>query len=134
MQEARKIALQIIGKYHDVNEVVNVASGLELKGFKARNILIITNQNPEPLRKLTDVKVVSNIPSEEKELTLFDKFKQPFLKQSEDSLDLKEKLMRFGVLEELVTTYLTDIEAGKTVVIADDELKMGHVGDSPPAL
>lgn len=135
MQEAGKIAIQIIGKYPDVTKAVKVASGLELKGFKARHILIITNHSSEALKKLTDVEVVSNIPPEENEVTLFEKFKQQFLKHSDDTLDLKEKLLRFGVLEELATKYIADVEAGKTVVIADDELKMGHVyGDSPPAL
>ena len=120
------MTIQIIGKYQSVIDAVKVASGLELKGFKAKNILILTNHKHGELKDLTDVGVASNRPDEEKPETFLTKVKRRLFNPLDQTVDLHEKLVQFGVSAEDATTYIEDVESGKTLVIADDELKMGH--------
>lgn len=132
------MTVQIIGKYQSVTDAVKASSNLELKGFKAKNILMLTNHHPDELTDLTDVNIASSLPIDETNITFFDKVKKRFTKQSDRTLDLHERLIRFGVSEEQAAEYIADVESGKTVVIADDELKMGHDPiarhrDSPPS-
>jgi hypothetical protein len=125
------MTIQIIGKYQSMIDAANVANGLELKGFKARNILILTNQHPKELEAHTDVNIASSLQQIEDENettpTFFDKLKKRMAKHNNHTLDMHDRLIEFGVSEEQAVRYIADVESGKTVVIADDELKMGHV-------
>lgn len=55
-------------KYQSKIDAVKMVSGSGLKGFKAKNILILTNQPPKNLQKLTNVTIASrSLPDDENE-------------------------------------------------------------------
>lgn len=123
------MAKRIVGAYQTEIEAINVVNGLELKGMKAKNITILTTKNAQELKNRTDVKVESNVPFVKNEASFIIKFKRALLKETDQELDFHEKLTNLGLSLEQVGKCITDIESGMVLVIADDELKMGH---APP--
>lgn len=119
---------QIVGAYKTEAEAINTVDSLELQGLKSKNIAILTNSNTKELKSRTDVKVVSSEPHLP-ETSFMGKIKKTFMKQQNQDLDFHEKLIHLGLSKELVTRCIADIESGMVLVIADNELKMGH---APP--
>lgn len=120
---------QIVGAYKTEAEAINTVDSLELQGLKAKNIAILTNSNTKELRSRTDVQVVSSVPLTENEASFMGKIKKTFTKQQNQDLDFHDKLMHLGLSKEQIAKCIADIESGMVLIIADNELKMGH---APP--
>ena len=117
----------IIGSYHSEDDAVNAVAVYELKGHLAKNIIILTNQNNiNEIKKQTDVEVKSNAPNSEEDSSLTDKIKKIFTYHSNIELDTREKLIEFGLSPEDASKCMTEVNSGKIVVLADDELRMGQ--------
>lgn len=118
---------QIFGSFDTKDEAINIVNSLELKGYKAKNILIFANDdNTGELAKRTDVNVESSIVETESESSFADKLKKIFMNDSGSHPYLHEKLNYAGISDKQAEKYVEDIEAGKILVLADDELRMGH--------
>lgn len=118
---------QIFGSFDTRDEAIKTVNGLELKGYKAKNITIFANDdNTTDLAKQTDVNVESSIVETDSEPSFMDKVKRVFMKESGSHPYLHDNLLESGISDKQAAKYTNEIESGKILVIADDELRMGH--------
>lgn len=121
------IANEIFGAFHFREDVVSKVSTLELKGLKAENITILTNKkNADALKNRTDVNVENNSSESVKNDSFIDKVKKAVKNEQSSSPDIHDKLVGLGVSRNQAAKYLEAIEVGKTIVVADDQLRMGN--------
>lgn len=117
----------IVGSYLSQEEAVNAVNIYELEGHEAKNIIILApHESRESLDHHTDVAVTDNRPNEHQPGTLMDKLKEKITHNVDFKLDTQERLVDYGLSNEDAAQCLTDMQAGKIVVVADDELRMGH--------
>lgn len=117
----------IIGSYTTEANAIDAVNAYELKGHEAKNIFILTNNsNSDELDNKTDVNVSSISQDAEESRTFFTKIKRLLINYPDIELDTIEKLTTFGLPKRQAETALKDVRLGKTLVIADDQLKMGH--------
>lgn len=120
----------IVGSYLKEEDAVKAINIYELQGHEAKNIVALTNEkHKESLKELTDVAVKSDSPEDKSKLTITDKIKNIFIANADLELDTHEKLIEFGLSEDDAIRCMTDVNLGKIVVLADDELRMGQ---APP--
>ncbi|MBM7600288.1 hypothetical protein JOC34_002679 [Virgibacillus halotolerans] len=120
---------EVYGPFPSVDEAVALVDGLQLKGTTADDISIFTNKDHmEELKKRTAVKVETDKSDsdEVKQDTLMDKVKNIFVHTEDSTLNMHDKLVHLGVSDKHATVYMTAIEAGKILVVADDKVRMGH--------
>ncbi|MGM8213129.1 general stress protein [Virgibacillus sp. W0430] len=123
------MTIQQIGVFSTEDKAIHVANNLELKGYKAANITIFTNNSsPNELNKYTDVNIKSDLPSPKKDHTLMEKIKAIFSDSKDDdqAINNYEMLVQLGFSEEEATKWITELEAGNVLVVADDDIRMGH--------
>lgn len=118
---------QIVGSYFSIEEAVKAVNIYELEGHEAKNIIVLTNpENKELLDERTDVAVTDNAPNHKEPSSFTDKIKEMITHQVNFELDTHDKLVDYGLSNEDAKKCLADIQTGKTVVLADDELRMGQ--------
>jgi|GEM_PF-5846672 len=121
------MAKLIIGSYLTEEYAINAINAYELKGHEAKNIILLTNSSlPERLENRTDVNVSSISHDVEKSPTLLTKIKRFIINHADIELDTIEKLVHFGLSKGQAETALAEVKAGRILVLADDQLKMGH--------
>src|SRR5690625_7000147 len=121
------MAKLIIGSYTTEEYAINAINAYELKGHEDKNIILLTNISlPKMIENRTDVNV-SNISHDvEKSPTLLTKIKRFIINHADIELDTIEKLVHFGLSKGQAETALAEVKAGKILVLADDQLKMGN--------
>lgn len=120
----------IVGSYLSEEEAVKAINVYELQGHEAKNIVVLTNDaHKKSLEKRTDVAVKSDTPENEETSTITDKIKEFFTANANLELDTQDKLIEYGLSREDAIRCMADVNLGKIVVLADDELRMGQ---APP--
>lgn len=120
----------IVGSYLSQEDAVKAINIYELTGHEAKNIIALTNEeNKESLKDLTDVAVKSNSPKDDENLRMTDKIKNIFTDNADLELDTLDKLIEYGLSKDDAIRCMTDVNLGKIVILADDELRMGQ---APP--
>lgn len=118
----------IVGSYLFKEDAIKAVNIYELTGHQAKNIIILTNhENKSELEKLTDVTVKDYSPEHAKKVSLRDRMKIKVMHYANVELDTHEKLVDYGLSIEDAEKCMTDVQMGKIVVLADDELRMGQV-------
>ncbi|MGM8365764.1 general stress protein [Virgibacillus sp. W0181] len=128
------MTMQRIGAYPTVEEAIHAANNLELKGYKAANIVIFTNKrSQEDIKKYTDVNINHDITEQDENDSLIDKVKTLFTDSESDEEERSnyEKLVNLGFSEKQATKWTAELEAGSTMIFADDEIRMGHPISQP---
>src|SRR5690625_4452492 len=121
------MARLIIGSYSTEENAINAINNYELKDNEAKNITLLTNSSqPGKIESKTDVNVSSILDDLEESTDLLTKIKRFIINYPDIELDTIEKLVNFGLSKEQAERALTKVQAGKIVVLADDELRMGH--------
>ncbi|MEC5423818.1 general stress protein [Virgibacillus sp. C22-A2] len=118
---------EIFGPYQSKDDAINSVNGLELKGYKADSITIFTNQrHTKELKQRTDVKVESSISENGEENSPLDKLKRIFTNDSGSHPHLHDKLLNSSISDKQAKKYVDAIESGEILIIADNQLRMGH--------
>lgn len=126
-----KMSMQRIGAFSTEMDAIHAANNLELKGFKADNIIIFTkNSSPKKMKQYTDVHVHSDYhPHRNEDRSLLNKMKTTFTnsEQEEETLNNYEKLIKLGFSKTEATKFMSELQTGYTLIIADDDdIRMGH--------
>lgn len=117
---------EIYGPYHSEEEVIKAVDIMTLKGFKAENITILANKKLcNQLEKRTDANVESSA-EDDSEASIISKIKNVFMDEDKSEFNFRERLVELGLSEKQAEKYEKDIESGKILVLANDELRMGH--------
>ncbi|GAA0595434.1 hypothetical protein GCM10009001_09420 [Virgibacillus siamensis] len=120
------MANEIYGPYDSEEEVIKAVDIMTLKGFKAENITILANKTLSMrLEKWTDANVESNAENEHEE-SFFSKIKHMFVDEEETEFNFHDRLVELGLSKTQAEKFETDIESGKIIVLANDDLRMGH--------
>jgi hypothetical protein len=123
---------KVYGCFLTEEEAVHAVDSLELKGYRSRNITIFTNlSNPQRLEKHTDVKVESSLAEPPEKSTFMDKVRKVFIHNTDEYMNIYDKLTSRGIPKEEAKKCIADVEAGYILVIADDALRMGHAPQAP---
>ncbi|PAV29719.1 hypothetical protein CIL05_10130 [Virgibacillus profundi] len=118
---------QIFGSFDTKDEAIKTVDGLELKGYKAKNITIFANNDDtNDLALRTDVNVESSIVETDSDPSFVDKVKKVFTNDAGSHPYLHDKLIHSGISDKQASKYVDEIESGKILVIADDEMRMGN--------
>lgn len=123
------MAKVVIGAFDTEKDALTAVNVYELAGHHSKNITILASQEQaESLDDMTDVTVKSDSPNEDEpaKATILDKLINAFSDTEEFELDTHEKLIDYGLPLEAAEECMEDVESGKIVVLADDELRMGH--------
>ena len=126
------MTIQILGAYPTEQEAITSVGVHALAGLREDNITLFANAtHAESLENQTEVTVKANEPLEEKEKGsgLIDKVKEIFSNEEDFDLHSVEHLMDFGLTNAEAVKCMKDVESGKIVVLADDEIRMGHSED-----
>ncbi|MEC2158089.1 general stress protein [Virgibacillus halodenitrificans] len=123
---------EVFGPFQANDEVIRLVSNLELKGYKSENITVFANSDDfEELDKRTDVSVESSVTDEE-EPTFMDKVKRVFSNDAGTHPHLHDRLLNSAVTDKQAKEYVDAIEDGGVLVIANNDLKMGHDATNEP--
>ncbi|GAB3803286.1 general stress protein [Virgibacillus kimchii] len=122
---------EIFGPYETTDEVINMVTSLELKGYKSSNISLLANEDhTENLIKHTDVNVESEVSGEPEKHKFTKKVQNLFSNSKNVHTSLHERLKKENISDKQADKLLEAVENGKIVILADNELKMGN--DSTP--
>ena len=117
----------IYGSYLSEEEAIDAASVAELKGLKAENITIISNQSTvDELTKRTDVNVQTPTAKTDQRDPIMSKIKRIFNKDQSNDSSLYTRLIDLGLTPAIAQECVDEVNSGKVLMIADDELRMGH--------
>src|SRR5699024_12791862 len=102
-----------------------------LAGHHERNMTVCANtENGKSLENHRQVTVKANQPMEdEADSSWMDKITDMFSNDEDFDLQSEEQLRDFGLTSDEASKCLEAVEAGKIVVFADDEIRMGHSED-----
>src|SRR5699024_6567249 len=102
-----------------------------LAGLRADNTTLFANtENAKPLENHTQDTVKANQPLEdEADSSGMDKIKDMLSNDEDLDLHSEEQVRDYGLTSDDASKCLEDVEAGKIVVFADDEIRMGHSED-----
>lgn len=115
----------IVGTYHSKEEAIKAITIFELTGHESKNIIVLTNrENAKTLNIKITVK--TDAPDNKEEPSFTNKFKNFFTRKNDFELDTVEKLVDYGLTHADAEKCLTEVKAGKIVVLADDKLRMGN--------
>lgn len=125
------MAIQILGTYPSEQEAITSVEVHALAGLREDNITLFANtENAKSLENHTQVTVKANQPMEdEADSSWMDKIKDMFSNDEDFDLHSEEQLRDFGLTSDEASKCLEAVEAGKIVVFADDEIRMGHSED-----
>lgn len=120
---------EVYGPFPSVDDVVALVDRMQLKGLTARNITVFTsNGHLAEFKRRTAVKVAtdtSDVETNNKD-TLMQKVKNIFIHDDEPGLNIHDKLVELGISDKNATVYSKEIQTGKTLIVADDKIRMGH--------
>ena len=117
----------IYGSYLSEEEAIKAANGAELKGLKAKNITIISNQSTvEELTERTDVNVQTAAAKSNQHDPIISKIKNVFNRGQSNDSNLYTRLINLGITPEIAQECIDDVNSGKVIMIVDDDLRMGH--------
>lgn len=117
---------EICGSFETKEEAIKVVNALSLKGFPADRIKVFTSQtNPVELAREMDGFIVHVQDDADKKSTTT-RFEKLFAKISDCDADVHQQLRSDGLSERQAENYGEDIKNGNIVVLADNNLKMGH--------
>lgn len=126
------MTIQLLGTYPTEQEAITAVEVHSLAGLRADNITLFANTaHAKSLEEQTQVTVKADQPmeNEETESGWINKVKDIFSNSEDFDLHSEEHLMEFGLTKAEATECLEDVKAGKIVVLADDEMRMGHDED-----
>ncbi|WP_164216008.1 general stress protein [Virgibacillus sp. YIM 98842] len=118
---------EVFGPYESRDEVINMVTALQLKGYKSSNISLFAHEDyAEDLIKHTDVNVESETDSKQNQPKFVEKIQRLFSNDKNSHATLYEKLTNENISGKQADKLMEAIENGEIVVIADNELKMGN--------
>lgn len=118
----------IYGSYLSEDEAIKAADGLELKGLKAKDITILSNQSTvKELTKRTDVNVQTTSAKSNQNDPIMSKIRKTFNKGQSSDPNLYTRLINLGITPEIAQECVDDVNSGKVLMIVDDDdLRMGN--------
>jgi len=128
----------MLGSYKTQDEVIKAIDVYQLGGHEASNIVILTNEaNVESLEEKTSNQITiktntqTNENEGEEDQSMFEKIKETMSPTDDFEIDTVEKLIAYGLTPEEAERSIKEVENGHIVVLADDELRMGHDENNP---
>lgn len=129
-REVLKMARTILGSYDSKEEAITAVDVHALTGFSSSNITIFTNEiNARQLENYTSVSIKTNSPQEKEDKrppSIFERILNSLSGSDDFDLHSEENLMDFGLSKEEAKQCMRDAQNGKIVILANDELRMGH--------
>lgn len=120
----------ILGSYDSKEEAITAVDVHALTGFSSSNITIFTNEiNARQLENYTSVSIKTNSPQEKDDKSspsIFERILNSLSGSDDFELHSEENLMDFGLSKIEAKQCMRDAQNGKIVVLADDQLRMGH--------
>lgn len=121
------MTMRIFGFYLSEQEAITVVNSLGLKGFRTKDITILTtHSSATSLQKYTDANVCSNVPEQQIKRTFFKHIKEIFIKTPEKQRNLDYTLKKFGFNDRTIEKCHNEIDEGKVIIVIDDFMKLGH--------
>lgn len=120
------MANEIYGPYYSEEEAIKAVDIMTLKGLKAENITVLANEKKsKQLEQWTDAEV-ENSAENELETSVFSKIKDMLSDEEETEPNFRERLVELGLSESEAEKIENEIESGRIIILANDELRMGH--------
>lgn len=118
----------VLGAFQSEEETITAINVFELAGHQSKNITIFTNEeHAKALENQISVTIKTDSPQPEEEPdSILGKIMNTFSNSNDFELDSHEKLVEFGLPDEKAEQCMADMHSGKIIVIADDNLRMGH--------
>lgn len=121
------MTMRIFGFYPSEQEAITVVNSLGLKGFRTKDITILTtHSSATSLQKYTDANVCSNVPEQQIKKTFYKQIKEMFVKKPDKQGDFNYTLKKLGFNERTIEKCLKKIGEGNVLVVIDDFMKLGH--------
>lgn len=119
------MAIEVFGSFQSKDEAIKEVDKLSLGGIPSNHITLFTVQeSADELVKETDG-MVENV-DEDHDDNLLSKLKKIFVKISDTDKSLHDELKKAGLSEEQATRYAEEVRKGTILVLADNQVKMGH--------
>src|SRR5699024_2403332 len=130
------MAKHLLGSYETEDEVIKAIDVYRLEGHQARNVVIFTNEkHVESLEEKTSNQITNKTDhpeiEEEEDPGIMEKIKETLSPSEDFEINTTEKLISYGLTPEEAEKSIREVEAGKIVIIVDDELRMGHDENNP---
>ncbi|WP_174616123.1 general stress protein [Virgibacillus ihumii] len=120
------MANEVYGPYGSEEEAIKAVDIMALKGLKAENITILANRKmSKQMEKWTDANVESSAEDDSKS-SVFSKIKGIFTDEEETEVNFRDRLIELGLSETQAEKFEKIIESGQIIILASDELRMGH--------
>ncbi|MDM5337359.1 YsnF/AvaK domain-containing protein [Fictibacillus enclensis] len=127
---------QVIGVYDSEEAVVTAVQQLQNKGYDTDDISVVTNheRNHDAIEMRTGAEVDNLAELNKQEQTLFDKIKNAFTDDEprRDNTNLGERLEDLGIPSSTASSYATDVEAGKILLVVDSDRDIDDLNNDDP--
>ncbi|SDM51435.1 conserved domain-containing protein [Fictibacillus solisalsi] len=127
---------QVIGVYDSEEAVVTAVQQLQNKGYDTDDISVVTNheRNHDAIEMRTGAEVDNLAELNKQEETLFDKIKNAFTDDEprRDNTNLGERLEDLGLPRSTASSYATDVEAGKILLVVDSDGEINDLNSDDP--
>lgn len=128
---------QVIGVYESEEAVVTAVQQLQTKGYNTDDISVVTNhdRHHDSIEMRTGAEVDNLAELNRHEASLFDKLKHAFMDDDHrrDNTNLGERLTKLGIPESTASSYASDVESGKMLLVVDsDRVIHDRVGTNDP--
>ncbi|MDM5198211.1 YsnF/AvaK domain-containing protein [Fictibacillus enclensis] len=127
---------QVIGVYDSEEAVVTAVQQLQNKGYDTDDISVVTNheRNHDSIEMRTGAEVDNLAELNKQEQTLFDKIKNAFTDDEprRDNTNLGERLEDLGLPSSTASSYATDVEAGKILLVVDSDRDIDDLNNDDP--
>ncbi|KSU84505.1 conserved domain-containing protein [Fictibacillus enclensis] len=127
---------QVIGVYDSEEAVVTAVQQLQNKGYDTDDISVVTNheRSHDNIEMRTGAEVDNLAELNKEEETLFDKIKNAFTDDEprRDNTNLGERLEDLGLPSSTASSYATDVEAGKILLVVDSDRDIDDLNNDDP--
>ncbi|MDN4525958.1 YsnF/AvaK domain-containing protein [Fictibacillus fluitans] len=127
---------QVIGVYDSEEAVVTAVQQLQNKGYDTDDISVVTNheRSHDNIEMRTGAEVDNLAELNRQEQTLFDKIKNAFTDDEprRDNTNLGERLEDLGIPSSTASSYATDVEAGKILLVVDSDRDINDLNNDDP--
>ncbi|MDQ0247584.1 uncharacterized protein (TIGR02271 family) [Bacillus fengqiuensis] len=113
---------QVVGTYNSENSVIEAIQELKSKGYDYNDMSIITNNQEN--RHFLEYRTEAAVHDMSKDMSLTEKIKSAFNDGESDNLE--KKLVDIGVSKNEATSYASDVNEGKILLIVDSVNDIGY--------
>lgn len=122
-----EVTKRMLGSYEEADDALNAIDVYQLGGHESNNIVIFANEtHADSLQERTQTQVKTDNPNPVETPGMMQKIKDALSTTDDFELDTTEKLIAYGLSQEEAEKALFNVQMGHIVVLADDELRMGH--------